>query len=112
MKFALKVFDDFIDDPRAQKEINEASTALRQAIAEAEKQEPVAWTSVWALDNSCNIDFDVEKISTLPIGTPLYTQLPKREWVGLTNEEKRQILLDDPLDWINAIEQALKEKNT
>ena len=36
----------------------------------------------------------------------------KREWVGLTNEEKRQILLDDPLDWINAIEQALKEKNT
>ena len=72
MKFALKVFDDFIDDPRAQKEINEASTALRQAIAEAEK----------------------------------------REWVGLTNEEKRQILLDDPLDWINAIEQALKEKNT
>ena len=32
MKFALEVFDDFVDDPRAQKEINEAIAALRQAI--------------------------------------------------------------------------------
>ena len=37
---------------------------------------------------------------------------PKRDWVGLTDEEKRQILLDDPIDWINAIEAKLKEKNT
>ena len=36
---------------------------------------------------------------------------PKREWVGLTDEEKRQILLDDPIDWINAIETKLREKN-
>jgi len=35
----------------------------------------------------------------------------KKEWVGLTDEEKRQILLDDPIDWINAIEAKLKEKN-
>jgi hypothetical protein len=35
----------------------------------------------------------------------------KREWVGLTDEEKRQILLDDPIDWIKAIEAKLKEKN-
>jgi hypothetical protein len=36
----------------------------------------------------------------------------KKEWVGLTDEEKRQILLDDPIDWINTIEAKLKEKNT
>ena len=35
----------------------------------------------------------------------------KKPWVGLTDEEKRQILLDDPIDWINAIEAKLKEKN-
>ena len=38
MKLALWVLEDFVDDPRAQKEIDEASAALRQAIAEAEKQ--------------------------------------------------------------------------
>ena len=35
----------------------------------------------------------------------------KSEWVSLTNEEKRQILLDNPIDWINAIEAKLREKN-
>ncbi len=39
-------------------------------------------------------------------------KLVKREWVGLTDEEKRQIVLDDPIDWIAAIEAKLKEKNT
>ena len=38
-------------------------------------------------------------------------QVYKKPWVGLTDEEKRQILLDDPIDWINAIEAKLKEKN-
>ena len=35
----------------------------------------------------------------------------EHEWVGLTDEERRQILLDDPIDWIAAIEAKLKEKN-
>ncbi len=39
-------------------------------------------------------------------------KLGKREWVGLTDAEKRQILIEDPIDWINAIEAKLKEKNT
>ena len=41
MKQALEAFEDFVDDPRAQEQINASITALRQAIAEAEKQEPV-----------------------------------------------------------------------
>lgn len=44
-----------------------------------------------------------------PVG---YMVVEKKEWVGLTDEEKRQILLDDPIDWINTIEAKLKEKNT
>jgi hypothetical protein len=40
----------------------------------------------------------------------------KREWVGLTDEEKRQIFEREDyqgwLDYINAIEAKLKEKNT
>jgi hypothetical protein len=35
----------------------------------------------------------------------------KRQWVGLTDEERRQIALDDPIDWVAAIEAKLKEKN-
>jgi hypothetical protein len=44
---------------------------------------------------------------------PLYTTPPAapRQWVGLTDGEKRQIMLNDPIDWIAAIEAKLKEKN-
>jgi hypothetical protein len=38
-------------------------------------------------------------------------RLRQRQWVGLTDEEKRQIVLDDPIDWVAAIETKLKEKN-
>ena len=62
----------------------DAITSLRQAIAEAEKQEPVA--VVQDLDEvkrkhlvyECGFDWK----------DPLYTHpQPKREWVGLTDEE-------------------------
>jgi hypothetical protein len=39
MKQALEVLEDFVDDPRCQKQIDDASIALRQAIEQAEKQE-------------------------------------------------------------------------
>ena len=35
----------------------------------------------------------------------------KKPWIGLTDEERRQIALDDPIDWVVAIEAKLKEKN-
>ena len=41
---------------------------------------------------------------------------PQRQWVGLTDEEKRQIFEREDyqgwLDYINAIEAELKERNT
>jgi hypothetical protein len=45
---------------------------------------------------------------------PLYTAPPKREWVGLTDEEIEQCAIDDGSDdliFAHAIEAKLKEKN-
>ena len=39
---------------------------------------------------------------------------PEREWVGLTDEERKQIVsyINGPFEWSHAVEAKLKEKNT
>jgi hypothetical protein len=92
----------------------EAITSLRQAIAEAEKQEPVAeyiGNNPQEMDLSKRIGL-IRKLTFIPLRSKLYTHPPKREWIGLTDE--------DELDWdggdlkslITAVEAKLKEKNT
>ena len=80
-----------------------AITSLRQAIAEAEKQEPV-----------------IDKSAAARIATALGWE-PKREWVGLTDEEIDQGLCHTPYamktaeDWREGVRWAyhqLNEKNT
>jgi len=83
-----------------------ALEALRQAIEEAEKQEPVTWAEtndmVCALLKQAH---DVLACASYPF---------KRPWVGLTDEEIKDILdcgrggLVD----IKKAEQILKERNT
>jgi hypothetical protein len=89
--------------------INQTITALRAAIEQAEK--PVAWrwkevkgefVGHWVLTV-------IEPPPYVTESMPLYTA--PRQWVGLTDGEKRQIMLNDPIDWIAAIEAKLKEKN-
>jgi hypothetical protein len=46
MKYALDVLDNYVEDPRCETHCVTAIHFLRQAIAEAEKQEPVAWREV------------------------------------------------------------------
>jgi len=105
-----------------------ATELLRQAIEQAEKQEPVAWKNVairlgeelssvgpdgyynmtaeqwldWAMDQQ-------------PRGKNSLSQ-PQREWVGLTDEEVKDIVWNLPYEpsqeHIRAIEAKLKEKNT
>ena len=73
--------------------IGKAKEALRQALAE---QEPEAWL-VLSKDNS---------------SLSLYA--PKREWVGLTKEEAKEISMANRpyvIDMIAALEAKLKEKN-
>jgi hypothetical protein len=38
----------------------------------------------------------------------------KRKWVGLTDDERKQIVsyINDPFEWSHAVEAKLKEKNT
>ena len=92
--------------------VEKAITSLRQAIAEAEKQEPVAWHEPGAYGN-----VTTHKDWALANGwQPLHTHpQPKREWVGLTDEERsacRYWACEDFATFGRAIEAKLKEKNT
>lgn len=76
-------------------------TALRQAIEQAEKQEPQFKYTPYGLR--------ADESGNLSIG-----ELPRKEWVGLTYEEIKE-LLDcgrGGLVDIKKAEQMLKEKNT
>ena len=83
-----------------------AITALKQAIAEAEKQEPVAnsldW---WALfDENQRLRAEL-KFNTAP---------PKREWVGLTKDEVDSWelpVVPTVFQFAQFVEAKLKEKN-
>jgi uncharacterized UPF0160 family protein len=85
---------------------------LRQALAQPE-QEPVGYvtdsgTSAWILKD---VDLDDD--------TPIYTAPPKREWVGLTDQEIHEIVYEQMegqhpaagFRVANCIESKLKEKN-
>ena len=114
---------------------NHSAVVLRQALEQPE-QEPVAWMSDsptkgngkqlhWTKAEAWRWSSNI---------TPLYTAPPKREWVGLTDEEEEQCSIKagamyrrhkysirnqsvspaDDYEWhlIRAIEAKLKEKNT
>ena len=91
--------------------------ALRQAIAEAEKQEPVAWLHP---DWPKHYKQLTSPVVTYPTNgwKPLYTHSqPKREWVGLTHEEIDYQAKKDNHGVYFALgalwaEAKLKEKNT
>ena len=97
----------------------EAIIDLRQAIAEAEKQEPETWMNKHGACTSA-LFREVEAGAKDEYTQPLYTHpQPQREWVGLTDDEIDEVLggdiQDEPnglLDFVRAIEAKLKEKNT
>ena len=90
----------------------EAITILRQALEE--KREPVAWLSEGG-------DVSRSKRYMDEMGfkcNPLYTAPPKREWVGLTDDDvsyfRYQATFCDEFDaafMAELIEKDLKEKN-
>jgi len=106
-----------------------AITALRQALVDADdtsqervdeivkdEHEPVAWANSSDLQN---FDMRVRTGPDLHHTVPLYTAPPKREWVGLTDEEvdycRYAATFCDELDtayMAELIEKDLKEKNT
>ncbi len=92
----------------------EAITAIKEALAQPE-QEPVAWLKVvndWSCRPVLAIAYPNE-----PKAKPVYTSPPKREWVGLTDNEintawKKWIGTERAnKSYTLAIEAKLKEKN-
>jgi len=120
---------------------SEAITALRQAIAEAEKQEPVAWIVDGEikvrLDMAGKLYYSETNVYTAPVHASDISQehvdetakyrhefecprcghyCQQREWVGLTDGEMVDLLKECEgrlwSDGFRAIEAKLKEKNT
>ena len=85
----------------------EKFSKVNQEIEEALKQpqqEPVAWVY-----NGILHEFDPSEFATSEV-KPLYTAPPKREWVGLTEDEK-QFFKAMGFSGIDIVEAKLKEKN-
>ena len=94
-------------------ECKQAIQAGKQAIAELESQEPVAWND--SLPRACNLaGVDYQTFLKIKSYMPVYP--PQRTWVGLTDEEISMfsMWLDSKPDAtvFTAIEAKLKEKNT
>jgi len=95
--------------------LNKTVKALRAALEQPE-QEPVA--SIYVTIGG-DREFDDWRCP-LPVGRNLlYTHPPRREWRGLTEEEMKPFCDENfimygayTVDFIRAVEQALKEKNT
>ena len=137
MKQALEAVEYHQEQTRPIHKTQETITTLRQAIEEAEqwdtsdmahrsgglsveqaeKQEPVAWM----YKNGIYISDPSNSVSPEFVITPLYTAPPKREWVGLTDEESEDIYnahhntygecITSAYDLVLDIEAKLKEKN-
>jgi hypothetical protein len=126
MKQALEAFCFMPNEIVTQRGVQVAMSSLRQAIAEADHIEqhlemPVAWfTGRFWTDAAHGRNLCEVVHNAIPIaGAPLYTHpQPKREFVGLTNEEinKLRYKKDWTAPWTDmtfalAIEAKLKEKN-
>ena len=86
---------------------------LREAALAEPEQEPVAWMS------DCDVGFIKSEFGKYPC-VPLYIAPPRREWAGLTDEE-RDLITEKVIgfnsccgwedDYAKAIEAKLKDKN-
>ena len=95
------------EQQRMAKRIEELEARLAQP-----EQEPVAWRF-----HDRNMWCYVDHLTDLPQDKfkPLYTAPPQREWVGLTDEEARELCVANVpyvIDMVRALEAKLKEKNT
>jgi hypothetical protein len=119
MKQALDFLEWFAGDDhsiRPKHKAPEIAVALRQAIAEAEKQEPVAFRNI-ETGEFCTGGFLRKDWAKWQ---PLYAAPPKREWVGLTVDEIDKFMpycnsdqdLSEFRTFAFEIEAKLKERNT
>jgi hypothetical protein len=94
---------------------HDAAKSLRQAIEQAEKQEPFCWAQCTTA--GLYVSNEPDEYYTMPLYT---APQPQREWVGLTDEERIAlwgVRSDGPSNseirgFAKSIEAKLKEKNT
>ena len=128
MRQALELALEALETPRPfdsypplwrayEKTINEAITAIKEALAQPE-QEPVAQCTE---SDSWNCKYCRKTESCKALQDPRnFASPPQRTWVGLTDEEKQEWIDAMPYDpqprhcmiLVNVIEVKLKEKNT
>ena len=95
---------------------------IEEPLPAQPEQEPFAWADEsairWLADRKgktsahCTTKLSAARSFEKPM--PIYTTPPRREWVGLTDEEKAELDAeygDDTLAHLDAIEAKLKEKN-
>jgi hypothetical protein len=103
-------------------EIDDAITAIKEALAQPE---PVAWMfqhdetgrmNYVSNDGIHNPAMFLEMNPRYALVCPLYTTLPQRTWVGLTEDELSDVLdATHGKEWwdlLKVFEAKLKEKNT
>ena len=106
------------DQPYIEKS-KKAAEALRQALAQPE-QVLTAKMVVSGSEHKPWCDSVTKLLLSMPPQIPPCNCKPKREWVGLTDEEKQEWIDAMPYDpqprhcmtLVNIIESKLKEKNT
>ena len=78
------------NDALAELEDALAKTAIKESLTVAE-QEPVAWTTMPEAEDWCFVSSSKDPTGKLEgKWFPLYAAPPRREWVGLTDEEITQ----------------------
>ena len=114
MQMALDMLNEIADDVYCDQKLEGVITALRRLHEALEtEQEPVAWLKTWS-DGSLTVlktkshafaDHELE---------PVYAAPPKREWVGLTDEEVNELVARFKrysYVLLREVEAKLKEKN-
>ena len=119
LKQALEALDEITDDvdgtglntTMSFDKSLEAITSLRQAIAELESQEPVAYLCENAVGHKY---FRWKKPTSIYKPIALYTRPLQRTWVGLTDVELAEYadMEIGSYDRCLEVEAKLKEKNT
>ena len=110
-EMALEFVEWFASDDhsvRPQHKAPEVVEALRQALAQPE-QEPVGYVTIENISSWAKVPSI--KWFKKPTEGPLYTAPPKREWVGLEDEDVATVKNEFNRGALWA-EQILKEKNT
>ena len=131
MKQALDWFKCYRDKSmsrnNAEALAEEVENTIRQAIEQAQKQEPVAWGVHWGKAGEVPCVSIIKRLPEGGIEVLAVEYGSQREWVALTDEEIEaadyitmaredyevySINQDSVMDFARAIEAKLKEKNT